>query len=142
MAWSRRLATDCWWTTSTSAFQQVGGWVGGYMSCQCSAAVATACGPESHVLALLCVWPAGAVVGIIGGNGAGKSTLFRMIMGAEQPDSGTVSQGDTVVPMYVDQSRETLDANRTVRMRFGCAAQRQQLYLVTCMEEQPPGLHA
>eukprot|EP00879_Flechtneria_rotunda_P017442 GHRR01018279.1.p1 GENE.GHRR01018279.1~~GHRR01018279.1.p1 ORF type:complete len:460 (+),score=165.88 GHRR01018279.1:628-2007(+) len=58
--------------------------------------------------------PPGGVVGIIGGNGAGKSTLFRMIMGQEQPDAGRLELGDTVVPMYVDQSREALDANKTV----------------------------
>lgn len=50
----------------------------------------------------------GAVVGIIGGNGAGKSTLFRMIMGVQAPDAGGLRLGDTVVPMYVDQSREAL----------------------------------
>lgn len=58
--------------------------------------------------------PPGAVVGIIGGNGAGKSTLFRMIMGTEAPDSGTLKIGDTVSLMYVDQSRESLDPNKTV----------------------------
>jgi len=58
--------------------------------------------------------PPGAVVGIIGGNGAGKSTLFRMIMGHDKPDSGTLRLGETVVPMYVDQSRELLNAERTV----------------------------
>ena len=46
--------------------------------------------------------------GIIGSNGAGKSTLFRMLMGQEQPDSGKVTLGETVVPMYVDQSRGSL----------------------------------
>ena len=59
--------------------------------------------------------PPGAVVGIIGGNGAGKSTTFKMIMGQEAPDSGTIELGDTVVPMYVDQARDALDANKTVR---------------------------
>ncbi|KAL6748168.1 P-loop containing nucleoside triphosphate hydrolase protein [Haematococcus lacustris] len=58
--------------------------------------------------------PPGAVVGIIGGNGAGKSTLFRMIMGQEQPDKGTLSLGSTVATMYVDQSREALNPNKTV----------------------------
>ncbi len=52
------------------------------------------------------------VVGIVGGNGAGKSTLFRMIMGQEKPDSGSLKLGETVVPMYVDQSRESLDTSR------------------------------
>ncbi len=58
--------------------------------------------------------PPGAVVGIIGGNGAGKSTLFRMIMGQDKPDKGELRLGDTVVPMYVDQSRELLNADKTV----------------------------
>ena len=58
--------------------------------------------------------PAGAIVGIIGGNGAGKSTLFKMIIGQETPDDGTVVLGDTVELAYVDQSRDTLDGSRTV----------------------------
>ncbi|GAX86193.1 hypothetical protein CEUSTIGMA_g13606.t1, partial [Chlamydomonas eustigma] len=58
--------------------------------------------------------PPGAVVGIIGGNGAGKSTLFRMIMGQDKPDGGALTMGETVVPMYVDQSRELLHPDRTV----------------------------
>jgi len=58
--------------------------------------------------------PPGAVVGIIGGNGAGKSTLFKMIMGKEQPDKGMLRLGETVVPMYVDQSREALNTERSV----------------------------
>ncbi|PCD75647.1 energy-dependent translational throttle protein EttA [Pseudothioclava arenosa] len=58
--------------------------------------------------------PPGAIVGVIGPNGAGKSTLFRMITGNEQPDSGTVELGDTVKLAYVDQSRDALDANKTV----------------------------
>lgn len=58
--------------------------------------------------------PPAAVVGIIGGNGAGKSTLFRMMMGAQSPDSGSVVLGETVVPMYVDQSRSSLDPDKTV----------------------------
>jgi sulfate-transporting ATPase len=53
-------------------------------------------------------------VGVIGPNGAGKSTLFRMITGAEQPDSGTLELGETVKLAYVDQSRETLEASKTV----------------------------
>ena len=58
--------------------------------------------------------PPGAIVGIVGGNGAGKSTLFRMIVGEEQPDAGSLRMGDTVVPMYVDQSRAALDSEATV----------------------------
>jgi ATP-binding cassette ChvD family protein len=58
--------------------------------------------------------PPGGIVGVIGPNGAGKTTLFRMITGQEKPDAGTVSYGDTVKLAYVDQSRDTLDANKTV----------------------------
>jgi sulfate-transporting ATPase len=58
--------------------------------------------------------PAGAIVGIIGPNGAGKSTLFRMISGQEKPDSGTVKIGPTVKMAFVDQSRESLEADKTV----------------------------
>ncbi|HEY9067690.1 MAG TPA: energy-dependent translational throttle protein EttA [Burkholderiaceae bacterium] len=58
--------------------------------------------------------PAGAIVGIIGPNGAGKSTLFRMISGREQPDSGTVKIGPTVKMAFVDQSRESLEGDKTV----------------------------
>ena len=58
--------------------------------------------------------PPGAIVGIIGPNGAGKTTLFRMITGQDTPDSGTVEIGQTVDLAYVDQSRDTLDASKTV----------------------------
>ncbi len=58
--------------------------------------------------------PPGGIVGVIGPNGAGKSTLFRMLTGQEQPDSGTVGYGDTVKLSYVDQSRDALDADKTV----------------------------
>ncbi|MCP5074311.1 MAG: energy-dependent translational throttle protein EttA, partial [Rhodobacteraceae bacterium] len=58
--------------------------------------------------------PPGGIVGVIGPNGAGKSTLFRMLTGQEQPDSGTVSYGDTVKLSYVDQSRDALDDKKTV----------------------------
>lgn len=58
--------------------------------------------------------PAGAIVGIVGPNGAGKSTLFRMIAGQEQPDSGEVKIGQTVNLAYVDQSRASLEDDKTV----------------------------
>jgi ATP-binding cassette ChvD family protein len=58
--------------------------------------------------------PPGAIVGIIGPNGAGKTTLFRMISGQEKPDTGSLRVGDTVKLGYVDQSRESLNANKTV----------------------------
>ena len=58
--------------------------------------------------------PKGAIVGIVGGNGAGKSTLFRMITGTEQPDSGTITIGETVEMAFVEQSRDELDDNKTV----------------------------
>jgi ATP-binding cassette ChvD family protein len=58
--------------------------------------------------------PAGAIVGIIGGNGAGKTTLFRMIVGDEEPDTGTIEVGQTVELSYVDQSRQALDPDKTV----------------------------
>jgi sulfate-transporting ATPase len=58
--------------------------------------------------------PAGAIVGIIGPNGAGKSTLFRMLQGVEQPDSGTVKIGKTAKLAFVDQSRASLEADKTV----------------------------
>jgi ATP-binding cassette ChvD family protein len=58
--------------------------------------------------------PRGGIVGIIGANGAGKTTLFRMILGEEQPDGGTLTVGQTVQISYVDQSREKLAANKTV----------------------------
>ncbi|WP_298439366.1 energy-dependent translational throttle protein EttA [Geobacter sp.] len=58
--------------------------------------------------------PAGGIVGIIGPNGAGKTTLFRMITGQEEPDSGTIRIGDTVKLAYVDQSRDTLDPDKSI----------------------------
>jgi len=61
-----------------------------------------------------CLIPRGAIVGIIGPNGAGKSTLFKMIVGQEKPDSGTLRIGETVKLAYVDQNRETLHGDRTV----------------------------
>ena len=58
--------------------------------------------------------PPGGIVGIIGENGAGKTTLFKIIMGEEQPDSGTLTIGETVDLSYVDQSRDSLDGDKTV----------------------------
>jgi ATP-binding cassette ChvD family protein len=58
--------------------------------------------------------PPGGIVGVIGPNGAGKTTLFRILTGAEKPDSGTLHVGETVTIGYVDQSRESLDPNKTV----------------------------
>ena len=58
--------------------------------------------------------PPGAIVGIIGPNGAGKSTIFRMITGKEQPDAGEVVVGPTAKIAYVDQSRDSLDNDKTV----------------------------
>ncbi|MEW6116488.1 MAG: energy-dependent translational throttle protein EttA [Nitrospirota bacterium] len=58
--------------------------------------------------------PPGGIIGVIGPNGAGKTTLFRMITGQEQPDSGTFKIGETVKLGYVDQSRSTLDPDRTI----------------------------
>ena len=58
--------------------------------------------------------PPGGIVGVIGANGAGKTTLFRMVTGQEEPDSGTIRIGDTVKLGYVDQSRDSLAADKTV----------------------------
>src|SRR5713226_7116220 len=58
--------------------------------------------------------PRGGIVGVIGPNGAGKTTLFRMIVGQEKPDSGTLRIGETVKLAYVDQSRDALEGQRTV----------------------------
>lgn len=58
--------------------------------------------------------PPGAIVGIIGANGAGKTTLFRLLTGAESPDSGSVQQGGTVSLAHVDQSRDSLDSDKNV----------------------------
>ncbi|MBN8866955.1 MAG: energy-dependent translational throttle protein EttA [Solirubrobacterales bacterium] len=58
--------------------------------------------------------PPAGIVGIIGPNGAGKTTLFRMVVGDEKPDGGTIRLGDTVQLAYVDQSRDALDPDKTV----------------------------
>ncbi|MTE00417.1 energy-dependent translational throttle protein EttA [Paracoccus sp. YIM 132242] len=58
--------------------------------------------------------PPGGIIGVIGPNGAGKSTLFKMITGQEAPDEGTITIGETVKMSYVDQSRDSLDPDKTV----------------------------
>jgi ATP-binding cassette ChvD family protein len=58
--------------------------------------------------------PRGGIVGVIGPNGAGKTTLFRMLVGTEKPDAGTLRVGETVKLAYVDQSRDSLDPDKTV----------------------------
>ena len=58
--------------------------------------------------------PRGSIVGIIGGNGAGKTTFLRMLVGQEQPDSGSITLGETVDLAYVDQSRDALNGDNTV----------------------------
>ncbi len=58
--------------------------------------------------------PPNGIVGVIGPNGAGKSTLFKLITGQEQPDGGSIRLGDTVKLAYVDQSRDSLDPNKTI----------------------------
>ncbi len=66
--------------------------------------------------------PPGGIVGVIGPNGAGKTTLFKMITGQDKPDTGTFSVGPTVKLGYVDQSRETLDPNKTVWEELSAAS--------------------
>ncbi|MFZ1457328.1 MAG: ATP-binding cassette domain-containing protein, partial [Saprospiraceae bacterium] len=63
--------------------------------------------------------PKNAIIGIIGPNGVGKSTLFRMIMGVEKPDNGTITIGDTVHLSYVDQSHADLKPDLTVMEAVG-----------------------
>ena len=58
--------------------------------------------------------PPGGIVGVVGANGAGKTTLFRLLVGNEQPDAGSITIGETVDIAYVDQSRAVLDPDRTV----------------------------
>jgi energy-dependent translational throttle protein EttA len=75
--------------------------------------VSKAYGDNLLVDSMTFVLPPGGLVGVIGPNGAGKTTLFRMITGQEQPDSGTIRIGETVVLGYVDQSR-TLDPEKSI----------------------------
>jgi ATP-binding cassette ChvD family protein len=71
--------------------------------------------------------PPGGIVGVIGGNGAGKTTLFRMIVGQEKPDSGTLRIGETVQLAYVDQSRDSLDPDKTVYQEISGGNDRMQV---------------
>jgi len=71
--------------------------------------------------------PPGGIVGVIGGNGAGKSTLFKMIAGFEKPDAGSLRLGETVALAYVDQSRDTLDPEKTVWEEISAGRDRLQL---------------
>ena len=71
--------------------------------------------------------PRGGIVGVIGPNGAGKTTLFRMIVGQEKPDSGSLRVGDTVLPAYVDQLRDELNAKNTVFEEISGGAESLQL---------------
>lgn len=71
--------------------------------------------------------PPAGIVGVIGPNGAGKTTLFRMIMGAEQADSGTFSVGDTVKIGYVDQSHTAIDPEKTVFQVISGGAENMQI---------------
>ena len=72
------------------------------------------CGDKLNIENLSFSLPPGAIVGIIGANGAGKTTLFRMLVGTESPDQGSILIGETVKIAYVDQSRDALDDNQTV----------------------------
>jgi ATPase subunit of ABC transporter with duplicated ATPase domains len=60
------------------------------------------------------VIPAGGIIGVVGPNGAGKTTLFNMITGREKPDSGTIELGQSVKLAYVDQTRDSLDPEKTI----------------------------
>jgi energy-dependent translational throttle protein EttA len=71
--------------------------------------------------------PRGGIVGVIGPNGAGKTTLFRMIMGVEKPDKGTIKIGDTVKLGYVDQSRDALDEKNTIFAEISEGAENLQM---------------
>jgi sulfate-transporting ATPase len=79
-----------------------------------AASVSKAYGDNLLVEDMTFALPPGGIVGIIGPNGAGKTTLFRMITEEEQPDKGTIRIGETVKLAYVDQSRDALDAKKTI----------------------------
>jgi len=68
--------------------------------------------------------PAGGIVGVIGANGVGKSTLFRMLVGEEKPDGGSIRLGETVKLAYVDQSRDALGPNKSVWEEISGGAER------------------
>ncbi|MEF3048403.1 energy-dependent translational throttle protein EttA [Pseudotabrizicola sp. L79] len=76
--------------------------------------VSKAMGDKQLIENLTFMLPPGGIIGVIGPNGAGKSTLMKMITGQEQPDSGTITLGETVQLSYVDQSRDSLDPNKNV----------------------------
>jgi ATP-binding cassette ChvD family protein len=71
--------------------------------------------------------PRGGIVGVIGGNGAGKTTLFRMIVGQEKPDAGTLRLGETVKLAHVDQSRDALDPEKTVWQEISGGEERMKI---------------
>lgn len=79
-----------------------------------AANITKALGDKELMLDMNFIIPAGAIVGIVGPNGAGKTTLFKMLIGQEKPDSGTLTIGDTVQFAYVDQQRESLTPGKTV----------------------------
>ncbi len=76
--------------------------------------VSKAMGDKQLIENLSFMLPPGGIIGVIGPNGAGKSTLMKMITGAEKPDTGTITLGETVQLSYVDQSRDALDPNKNV----------------------------
>jgi len=76
--------------------------------------VSKSLGGKELVSGMSFIVPAGAIVGIIGPNGAGKTTLFKMLVGQEKPDTGTITIGETVKFAYVDQLRDSLESGKTV----------------------------
>jgi energy-dependent translational throttle protein EttA len=80
-------------------------------------------GDRALIEALSFKLPRGGIVGVIGPNGAGKTTLFRMIVGQDKPDRGTLRVGETVKLAYVDQSRDALDADKTVFQEIAAGAE-------------------
>jgi len=87
-------------------------------------ALAKGYGDQLLVEDLSFVLPPGGIVGVVGANGAGKTTLFRMIVGQERPDAGSLVVGSTVVLGYVDQSRDGLDPAKTVFDEIAAGAER------------------